>query len=374
MCVAISMEPGTQLSLDEVVKMSNANGDGAGFAWAEDGVVKWFKSVTYSPEYITKLINDHIGFFRLAHFRLSTVGGTRADLCHPFEVGPLANSAATGLGSRVLIHNGHWSRWNDIYDIYKAEGALPDFGPWSDSRLMAMLANEQLDWLDVVGGRVAVMDGDGTTQFWGDWSKLRDGILVSNKVWEGHNYGYRKHGRGGGGLSWKGQPWGMNEKEYEEYWRHQDDAKKEKSNEQKGEAQGAEGQKGEVKETTKGVFPQSQHRALSSHGDTQGHGHGGADGGGNGQGGHVLPSADGQGESGKAIARVDFTPWQNPATLKWYAVNPQTIGKRGGTGVMEISAEEAMRHMVQSSVASPEDGDARRHQGEGSDEGGAGSQ
>lgn len=372
MCVAVSMEPGTQLSLDEVTRMTNANADGAGFAWAEDGVVHWYKTVNYTPEYLTKLINERMGYFRLVHFRLATVGGVKAELCHPFEVGPLANPSATGRGARVLIHNGHWSRWDDIYDLWKKEGALPDYGPWSDSRFMAMLANEQQEWLDVVGGRVALMSGDGSTEFWGDWAKLRDGILVSNRIWESHTYNYKRHGRSSGlNHTWQGAPWGLTKEEYDEYERWSGDFHGKKgSYEQKGTTQGAQGK--EEEKATTGVVSKSTNGAVPSNGRASGDSGGGVRGGGK-EGGELLHQGNGREGTGERSEkeRIDFTPWQNPASGKWYAVNPKTIGTRGGTGTMEITAEDAMRLMGQAtpSTTAPRDGD--RHQGEGSDPGDA---
>src|SRR6478752_550194 len=113
MCVAIIMEPGTELSLEEVQKMGKANGDGVGFAWADGQTVQWYKTVVYEPEQIAFHINKRKDFFRLVHFRLSTAGGVRSELCHPFDVSPVASCAPAGESNMVLIHNGHWHRWSD---------------------------------------------------------------------------------------------------------------------------------------------------------------------------------------------------------------------------------------------------------------------
>lgn len=211
MCVAVTLLPGAELTQDEIVKMGNANGDGFGFAWAEGGVVNWWKSISYDADYFTWIVSEKKEFPRFVHFRLSTVGGIDLELCHPFEVGPNAACAFRGTGNKVLMHNGHWSRAGDIFDILKKEDILPDKGPWSDTRIAAFLASYDEDWLTTVTGKVATLDGDGNIKLVGYWDELRSGIKVSNKVWESHTYDYKKTGIG---RRWEG--WGWSDKHWME--------------------------------------------------------------------------------------------------------------------------------------------------------------
>jgi predicted glutamine amidotransferase len=205
MCVAITMEPGAELTVEEVVKMDRTNADGVGIAWAYEGAVHWYKTTKVDPKYIQKMIYYWSEFPRLVHFRLATAGGTRADLCHPFEIGPLANCAPRGSGAKVMIHNGHWSRWSEVHDLMDKEGLLPDRTPWSDTRLAAYLSYTDPDWLVALGGRVATMDGDGAIERIGSWDKLRDGIHCSNMGWASeHTY---KRGGYAGYNRWKGWDW-----------------------------------------------------------------------------------------------------------------------------------------------------------------------
>lgn len=298
MCVAICMEPGSTLTEEEVGKMGRANADGVGLAWAEDGAVKWWKSTNYRDEYLTHVVNERVDFFRFVHFRLSTAGGVRADLCHPFEIGPLANPAPTGVSSRVLMHNGHWHRWTDVFDILKKEQLLPDTGPWSDTRLGALLASQDMDWIDTMGGKVAVLEGDGSIKRWGVWEELRAGIKVSNKTWD-HNYNYKRSGKD---RQWTGWGWS------EENWKEKEAHEKEKE-----KAHGTEKEeKGSIR-----VGNESGHKQVRTVQDEKG---------------------------AKASRRnFDHTPWQNPETKKWYWIDPSTSGRKGR--VVEISAETAARIM-----------------------------
>lgn len=212
MCVAVTLGAGTWLDGKEVEQMNRANADGVGVAWAKDGLVEWYKTTKVDPDYIARMIYAFREFPRLVHFRLSTAGGTRPELCHPFEIGPLANCDPRGSSTRVMIHNGHWHKWNDVHKMLSSEGLLPS-GPWSDSRLVAYLSHDDPEWLESIGGRVAVMRGNGDIHRIGDWQELRPDLWVSNKIWETTNYT-----RGGytGFRHWKG--WAWNEKEHDAYY------------------------------------------------------------------------------------------------------------------------------------------------------------
>lgn len=388
------MEPDTELSLDEVFKMGRSNADGIGVAWADGDQVEWYKSINYTPQSATKFINERKGFFRLVHFRLSTVGGVRVDLCHPFEVGPMASSSQHGHSAKVLIHNGHWHRWTDIIDILKKEEALPDGGPWSDSRLAAYLAAFDEDWLDVVTGRVATMDGKGNIKLLGSWETLRPGIKVSNKIWD-HNFNYKRSGRD---RDWPG--WGWTQDQWEAKQRHEEQLAKEAEEEEKKKKTKNEQEKKEkaanadAKEgTTQGaivrmgggsgnggaVVTKAQAGADAAAGQKLGRG---GDAGNTGRGGvggaagYPWDPDDGHGGSGfrgpvyywqgdrqimdasgpfvvNGEAKVDVKsnetvfdhrPWQNPASKRWYWIPPESVSTKGGSPryrVEEIHADTA---------------------------------
>lgn len=183
MCVAITLLPGAELSIEEITNMLLTNRDGVGLAWATGEDVRWIKSTKTSPEKILKFLNYVKDYPRLLHFRLSTAGGIQDGLCHPFEISPQANYKAEGSGQKVMIHNGHWGGWYELKTLLDREDMLPE-GPWSDTRLIAFLAADDEEWLETLGGRVATMDAQGEIKYLGDWQNLREGIRVSNKYWE----------------------------------------------------------------------------------------------------------------------------------------------------------------------------------------------
>lgn len=220
MCVGVILEPGTSLSVDEIQQMFNANADGVGIAWAHEGVVEWYKTIKPDFAYIHKMIEYWMHYPRLVHFRLSTAGGTRVDLCHPFEVGPLATCKAVHKTDKVLIHNGHWGRWDDVWNIMKGEHLLPDNGPWSDTRLGSMLGYYDEAWLTALAGfsgKVATLDGEGEIKTIGEWVELRKGIRMTNNIWQ--NTKYRRGGYTGY-KNWKG--WGWDDAGWHEWHKDQE--------------------------------------------------------------------------------------------------------------------------------------------------------
>lgn len=211
MCVAITLLPGTNLTLEEIIHMDRANADGFGMAWAYDKSVSWWKTTKVDPQEVLDRLQYWSDFPRLVHFRLATAGGTKTELCHPFDISPQSICMPEGSTNRMMIHNGHWNRWSEIHKLLDEEGLLPDKGPWSDSRLAAFLASQDIDWLQALGGRVAVLDADETIVRLGDWTELREGLFVSNKNWENCTV---KRGGYSGYRSWAG--WLDDDKEFQE--------------------------------------------------------------------------------------------------------------------------------------------------------------
>jgi len=78
----------------------------------------------------------------VCHFRIQTVGGKKAGLCHPFPVHDDVTLALKGeTEGFVLFHNGHWGQWRSsvMEAVFKGQLKLPK-GKWSDSRAMAWSA------------------------------------------------------------------------------------------------------------------------------------------------------------------------------------------------------------------------------------------
>lgn len=189
MCVvAIAQEK--PLTIDHVRKMYGSNHDGGGVAWRENGRVHWAKGLKEEEmaDYCARLPIPYI-----AHFRIASCGGIRADLTHPFPIAKDAPLALRGTTSgAVLFHNGHYHRWKDqLLSLATGSGLKVPTGAWSDSRLMAWVAAHcGVNILPFFDEKVVAFSND-DMDIWGTgWSEV-DGLYVSNRTWEHSHHSYQ---------------------------------------------------------------------------------------------------------------------------------------------------------------------------------------
>lgn len=185
MCVAFVIHGKQVPSLADLQNMESHNPDGAGLGWAEKDRVHWIKGLT-AKEVHEWLSENDLPRPILGHFRLSTVGGKRADLCHPFPINRTADVRVAGSSGALLIHNGHWYDWEKYTKMFDE---LPD-GPWSDTRLtaymMAQFPDEISEIVKLNGGKLAVLNGKGKVRRFGSWTTVKEykGIYFSNTYWQ----------------------------------------------------------------------------------------------------------------------------------------------------------------------------------------------
>jgi hypothetical protein len=184
MCVAVTLESDTSLTLDECDQMARTNNDGYGIAFAKDGRVWCIKGAKMGINRLHRLIERYRAYPRLVHFRFATAGSTSDQLCHPFSVDHQARCKPTGVTSLAMIHNGHWGDWEEIHKDLKSRHLLPDNGPWSDTRLAAYLMSADPAWENHIDGKIATLNGKGDIACSGQWTELRTGVQVSNTYWK----------------------------------------------------------------------------------------------------------------------------------------------------------------------------------------------
>lgn len=182
MCVvAIAQEKA--LTEDHVKRMFGSNRDGGGVAWREGDRVHWHKGLN-EEEMKAACLSLPIPY--IAHFRIASCGGIRADLTHPFPITkdvPLALKGSTT--GAVLFHNGHYHRWKDqLLLMAVGSGMKIPTGAWSDSRLMAWVAAHcGLNVLPFFDEKVVAFGLHDMDIWGGGWSEV-DGLYVSNRTWE----------------------------------------------------------------------------------------------------------------------------------------------------------------------------------------------
>lgn len=188
MCV-IAIAETKRPTPEQVAAMYEANNDGCGFAYRyqdekDKTRVRWEKGLMTLEQAQKFCAELPLPF--VAHFRIQTVGGKKAQLCHPFPIlkdVPLDLKGSTD--GFVLFHNGHWGTWRNscLEAVWKTGFKLPS-GKWSDSRAMAWSAahfgTAILEFIDEKSVAFSPEKVDLTGK---DWDE-EDGVWYSNKNWK----------------------------------------------------------------------------------------------------------------------------------------------------------------------------------------------
>lgn len=165
--------------------MWDANPQGAGLAWSDGKSVHYLKGIM-SFDALREAVGRMSGPF-VVHTRISTVGGTRPDLCHPFIATPASPLALKGKAPAVLFHNGHWGDWADnLRASTVSTGARVPDGAFSDSRAMAVLVGRHgANFARLIpdSQRVCLVTPETISRYGKGWTEVR-GMWVSNENWD----------------------------------------------------------------------------------------------------------------------------------------------------------------------------------------------
>jgi len=182
MCVIILAEKKLP-SLENLKKCEKENPDGLGFSWFKKGKVFWEKGLFKIEEKWEKIQNITLPI--VFHFRIGTVGGKTAPLCHPFPISENADLSLNGeTPFGVLYHNGHWEDWKETcLRSLTAQGLQFPDGNWSDSRAIAWLCyyhSENI--LSLLEGQKFIFFSPQKIKIFGNFSPF-EGCLYSNLNW-----------------------------------------------------------------------------------------------------------------------------------------------------------------------------------------------
>lgn len=182
MCVIIACpNEKKRPSLEILQACEKANPHGGGFAWREKGMVRYLKGLNAGAIHKgLSLVDGPV----IIHFRIATVGGRKAELCHPFPVSKIAKAKTAGRARAVLFHNGTWRDWGSFVENY---GLRLKRDMVSDTRVAAIACSMfGFEWLKKIPNRFAVLSKRGI-RIVGDW-KESDGIHYSNLDWRPRAY------------------------------------------------------------------------------------------------------------------------------------------------------------------------------------------
>lgn len=181
MCVAIVVPQGVPPpSLKTLEACETENPHGGGIAYTTAKGVQWHKGLT--AKQVFHRATENAGKPMLIHFRIATAGTITPELCHPFPITKKVLTTLNGIANEVLIHNGHWWKWED----YLPKGARVK--EWTDTRVMAWIAHYHgVGVLANTWQRVATLRRDGQITKLGSWL-AEAGIFYSNFNWKEFSY------------------------------------------------------------------------------------------------------------------------------------------------------------------------------------------
>jgi len=193
LCVILALETQKELESLTLEQLKNAeamNPDGNGYATLINGKVVFEKGISIDDIW-TKIKNKEIVSPCIIHCRITSVGKTVPELCHPFVVNEDSRNYMNGTlkdSETALFHNGTFSEYKDLV-LQVAMGAgrhLPS-GNMSDTRGLAFvlqtLGIEALEYIDTGFNKFATLNAkDGLKKF-GSWVKV-NGIESSNNYYQ----------------------------------------------------------------------------------------------------------------------------------------------------------------------------------------------
>jgi hypothetical protein len=181
MCVIAVCQLGQELTKKKFENCFKSNSHGFGMAWIDTKGLNFSKGLMDEKE-AWEVYNEFKKYAHVAHFRITSSGGTCPELTHPFIVSADSPITKKGHGEnlKVLFHNGTVSDWKDkVFSLAVHAGKYPK-GKMSDTRMAAMAVHclgEEV--LEDFGGKFVVADKSGFNLY-GEFEKDDEGIRYSN--------------------------------------------------------------------------------------------------------------------------------------------------------------------------------------------------
>ena len=192
MCVICSSTAGArQPSVDELKAMWTANPHGAGYMYVRNGAVHIRKGFMTWHEFLEAIVAEGFGEADAVvyHFRISTQGGVRPEMCHPF---PLTSKLAITELTRVkckcgIAHNGIIPCTADPYDLEFSDTAhfVAEYLSWMLITREDVKDKQMQRRIEKLIGRskLALLTTDGVITEIGEFHEIEPGLRVSNTYW-----------------------------------------------------------------------------------------------------------------------------------------------------------------------------------------------
>jgi len=168
-------------TIDELEAAEITNPHGGAIAWkGDDGLLKYVKDIDAAS--VNKIIlEENPQFPYIIHFRITSSGTTRPELCHPFPINHSVTLKTAWKGkSSLMFHNGTFSEWRQFVAPHSGTKDFPKGHIWSDSRAIAWLAYKtKKNIFKFINEKIAILNLDGTVEYYGDFTH-EDTFIMSN--------------------------------------------------------------------------------------------------------------------------------------------------------------------------------------------------
>lgn len=203
MCIIVSKIKGVALPSEQTLKNCfESNKDGAGYMIARNGIVEIKKGFMTFKDFYKSLKNEGnlTDYSVVMHFRITTQGGVKPYLCHPYPLSRnLKDLKELSFKSQIgIAHNGIISLTSESHSYYY--GSYKNYKEPDYNDTMKFITDylsliikdktfcENKDTLKLIerlcGSKLAILDNDGNITYIGDFIKS-EGIMYSNSSYAG---------------------------------------------------------------------------------------------------------------------------------------------------------------------------------------------
>lgn len=192
MCIIAVKPQGVALPSVEILKrMYNKNPDGAGVAYAINGIITINKGYMNINEYIKAVQKIPINATAIIHTRISTSGGIDKELTHPYKLTndykELRQTHAKMADGYAVAHNGIFGEFGTMQGANDTMQFIVNYlhplKELKDKTGGAVIDNDIKPIINklVSGSRLVIMDVDGNYMLYGNYWHEQDGIYYSNE-------------------------------------------------------------------------------------------------------------------------------------------------------------------------------------------------
>lgn len=192
MCIILACKDGARPTPQTLATCWANNPDGAGYMYAEGGVVHGRKGYMRYDDLAAALESVPEEATLVVHFRIATSGGVDERVTHPFPVSRKLKmlhatewTAAAGIAHNGVLHGYEAFECAGVSDTiaFIKKVAKPTAAALSAHGLTSSKAKKKLA-AKSKGSRLAVLDGEGRLRLIGDgWTVVAPNISASNTSW-----------------------------------------------------------------------------------------------------------------------------------------------------------------------------------------------